>query len=104
MLLRAAAEDDADLQPVHAALSFSNMTQLMTEVSTVSQSVICVVGGVWGDDDVRKFLQSQQQLVSDRGASPIGVEDPVFALNDVQRRAGQRAAFQSRHKSLSVQQ
>ncbi len=36
MFLGAAAEDDADLQPVHAAFSFSNVRQLMIEFSTVS--------------------------------------------------------------------
>ncbi len=37
MFLGAAAEDDAHLQPVHAAFSLSNVTQFMIEFSTVSR-------------------------------------------------------------------
>src|SRR2546423_14357298 len=68
----------------------------------VPQGMVCVVGGVWTDQNVRQLVQLQQQLTLDAPAAAVGVEDAFLAFEDVQRRAGQSAAFQSRDECLCV--
>ena len=56
MLLGAAAEDDPDLQPIHAGSPLSNAQAVDDGVlDGVAQGVVGVVGGVRADDHVRQL-------------------------------------------------
>src|SRR2546423_15290736 len=69
----------------------------------VAQCVVGVVSGVRTDEHVRQLLQPEQQPALDGLASPVSVEDSFLALEDIQSRSAQSAAFQGWDEGLGIE-